>query len=321
MGRVSSGVLAIDDLLRRAERLHTAPEIAVSLLRLTRDEHFDIEQVADCITRDPALSARILRVVNSSLYGLRSEVHSLRHALLLCGYRTVRVLALTFTIVDALTKGPARRMYLDYWRRALTMAVVASRLAARGPAADRHQAYTLGLLADIGMLVVASADLESYATICRSSVDGDELAAAERQVYGFDHAEVTARLLERWRFEPAFVAAAEAHHHDSAMDSGLLASIRASSLMADVLWNRESSQGDALRRTLDAGFGLDLQGFGELALTAREEILLEAEAFGFDLGRPVDGQKLLEEARQRCIDAALETALDLDSLQAVIQNT
>ena len=113
MKEAFSEAVTIDDLVSRAERLHTAPEIAYSILRLTRDEDFDLEQLADCLTRDPALSARILCVVNSSQYGLRHEVRSLRHALVLCGCRTVRILALTFTVVDALTRGPARRMYLD----------------------------------------------------------------------------------------------------------------------------------------------------------------------------------------------------------------
>ena len=199
------------------------------------------------------------------------------------------------------------------------MAVVASRLSVHRPKVDRHEAYTLGLMADLGMLVLASADLERYAAICRLPLDGDELAAAEREAYGFDHAAVSARLLDRWHFDTAMVAAAAAHHEDQRSVSDLLTTIRASSLLADILWHPASSEGPALQRILAEEFGMGLDGFADLALEARDEILLEARAFGFDFGRPVDGQKLLDEARQRCIHAALEAALDLDSLQAVVQ--
>ena len=110
--RVESDQIA--RLIERADRIHTAPQVAQSLLRLTQDIDFDIYEVVACIEKDPALVARMLRIVNSSHYGLRHPVGNLQQAVAYLGQRTLRLIAMTFSIVEVFTRGAAKRLYADY---------------------------------------------------------------------------------------------------------------------------------------------------------------------------------------------------------------
>ncbi len=312
-----SNATAVDTLIDQAQQLHSPPEVARSLLNLTREEEFDVREIVDCIQRDPAMSAKMLQVVNSSRYGLRTSVTNLNQAIALLGQRTVRLIAVTFSIVETFTAGPAKALYNDFWRSALATAIGASRLSERLPNVDRHDVYTAGLLADVGSLVLAQADGEVYLNLFRDH-RGDKLAAAERSRYGFDHAEVSARLLERWEFPPATLTAIRQHHSDAASAPMALAT-HGGVLLDGALWQRNSGAVQHCRDWLGDHFGLDIDGFTELALGCREEVLLEMEIYGVNAAQPMDCQAIIEEARRQYIDSSLTAAIDLDSFESLVR--
>lgn len=304
----------IDSFLVSADQLHTPPEIARSLLRLTRDEAADISELVDCLQRDPAMSARVLTLVNSSRYGLRCQVSHLGQAVMYLGIRTIRLLALTFSIVETLTKGVARHTYLRYWRRALTTAITASRLADCDNTLNRSQAYTAGLLADLGDLVIAVRDPQRYQLMDHDHQDGDAVAAAERTLLGFDHAELSARLLSAWQFPQPMIDAVATHHRTQDHPDPLGKALNVASLMADVLWHPGSGEVARIQSVLQAGYGLGTDSFIDLATKVKEEIALEVATYGFRLGTPLDCRDILDQARRRYVEASLETAMDLDTL-------
>lgn len=308
---------AVDAMIDRAEQLHSPPEVARSLLNLTRDEDFDMRQIVDCIQRDPAMSAKMLQVVNSSRYGLRISVTNLHQAVPLLGQRTVRLIAMTFSIVETFTNGPARALYHDYWRSALATASGASRISDRLRGVDRNDVYTAGLLADVGSLVMAQAEGNQYLELYREH-RGDPLVPAERARYGIDHTEVAARLLQRWEF-PAATRDAIRQHHDHQITDPIALATRGGVLLDGALWQKNPGAVQICRDWLRDHFEIDTDEFTELALACREEVLLELETYGVDSDRPIDCQAIIDEARRQVIDSSLSAAIDLDSFESLVQ--
>ena len=191
--------------------------VARRLLTLTSNPDFDLNQVVACLEADPALTAKTLRVVNSSRYGLRQKVGGVRQAAALLGQKSLRLFAVSFSVMDGLSKGPAAPLLAGYARRAVLMASTAARLAKREPrAAAPDEAYTGGLLADVGVLILAQYQPKIYLPAYESCLHGPELVAAERDLFDLAHPELGARFLSRWGLPPAVVAAVAGHHADPA---------------------------------------------------------------------------------------------------------
>jgi HD-like signal output (HDOD) protein len=284
----------IDDLqrmdvcIRKTVELHTAPQIARSILNLLREGDYDVREIVECLEADPALAARILKTVNSSLYGLLRPVQNLRQAVAYLGQRSLRMIATTFSLVEGLTRGSAADLYYSYWQRAITMATVAGRLTESNRTLPRNDAYTAGLLADLGILLLAQAETQKYPQLYRSVPHGPELIAAERRQFGFSHAALGARLLQNWGFPAPLVEAALHHHEDRPQALPHEAAVRAADLMADVLWTPQSSQVALARQVLEEGFACDLDAFIALAQWCRQEVQTHAEVFGIRFRETID---------------------------------
>jgi HD-like signal output (HDOD) protein len=182
---------------------------------------------------------------------------------------------------------------------------------------DASDAYTGGLLADLGMLLFAQRDADRYIKTVAESSCGEDVVAAERACFGFDHAAVSARLLEKWQFPAVLVDAVEQHHSER-VGSPLAVLIRSGSLMADALWKVNPSAVARARHWLEENHDLDLDGFTDLALSCKDEILLESRLYGVHLSRRIDVEKLLSEATSQFRVMSIEAAMELDSLTAML---
>jgi HD-like signal output (HDOD) protein len=304
--------------VRQVDQLHSMPLVATRLLKLTRAADYDIREVVACLESDPALVAKILRTVNSAFFGLRHQVGDLQQAVALLGHRSLRLLAMTFVLVEGLTRGAALRLVQDYWRRALTMALAARRLAH-----DRREAgdaYSAGLLADLGVLVFAQFDEDGYWSLCRDRRHDGELIHFERQRYGCGHPTLGAELLDHWGAPAALVEAVRAHHETPAEPSSLAADVYTANLLADTLWTAGSPSLAIVRAWLDETRGLDVDGLIDLCRAVQQDLAAESAAFNVRLDEPLDCERLLAIARRQHAAAALETACELDSLTAVLSD-
>ena len=153
---------AMDRFIDRLDRLHSAPQVACQVLTVLQDENFETCQLVHCLEADPALASSVLRLVNSSYFGLARNVASLQHAVTYLGSRSLRLAVLSFGLLKQLAEDTPAQVYQDYWRRSLTMASVASRLAANNPELAADEAYSAGLLSDVGMLLLAQLETKSY---------------------------------------------------------------------------------------------------------------------------------------------------------------
>jgi HD-like signal output (HDOD) protein len=313
---------SIDELLGEIDELHSCPPVVASILSATRDEDFDIRRVVDCIERDPALAASILRLVNSSYFGLANEVSSIQHAVTYVGRRTLRLAVLSFGLVDRLMEGTPASLFEDYWRRALTMACAARRCM-KGVEEDDDAVYCAGLFADLGVLVLAQVEPSRYPPIYLDCPHGSDLVDAERDTFGFDHPTVTARLLSRWKFPEDVVEATANHESHSHSRSILGQAVYGASLLAEALWSPgiwkpASIEMTNLRRVLRDEFDIDVDGLISLAEYCRREFRESAELFRVNVTGDIDVEAIRREAKQLFTDAAMEAVIYVDSLESLM---
>jgi HD-like signal output (HDOD) protein len=307
-------------LIRRTDQLHSIPGVASRLLSLTRDIDYDVHDVVECLQHDPALVAKVLRTVNSVHFATVCKVSSLQHAVTMLGHRSLRLVAMTFGLIEGLTRGAPARVTRDFWRRALTMATVARRLSLGPAGIDSGEAYSAGLLADIGVLVLAQAEPTEYAELYRRFRHGQELVDAERQRYGCGHPAVGGALLERWCAPEDLAGAIEKHHSPPCDSMSLETLVQAADLVADVLWTTGSPNVLAAQRQLERTHGTNIDQFIDLCRACQKDVQSESDAFGVSLDQGVDCEKLLEQARAQYAQAAMESALELDSLTALVED-
>ena len=171
----------------------------MEVLRLCRDEDTTLDDLADVLAHDAALSARLLRFANSSLYNLGSEVSTLQRATLVLGMKTVQLMSLTFSLAPSLPReGPSGFDYGAFWRRSLVRAVAGRSLATLVGTMTEDEAFLCGLLGEVGQIVLTQCMAEPYAEILEACGDRWPSAEVELETLGFDNLDVAAALLEHW---------------------------------------------------------------------------------------------------------------------------
>ncbi len=191
----------LPDLIAQAENLPSPPSVAMEVLRLTGDETVSIDDIAVVVSRDPALSAKILKLSNSSLFKRGSDVTTLDRATMVLGLKTVKLMALSFSLAGTLPRSGDDGSLFDYdayWAHSLTMAVAGRSLAKLVKSRYFDEAFMCGLLSHIGQLVMAECMPDDYAKVLSRIAGGMPGAEDERQVLGFDFPAVGASLLHSW---------------------------------------------------------------------------------------------------------------------------
>jgi putative nucleotidyltransferase with HDIG domain len=205
--------LTQDAVANAIGKLPSLPVVVLQLLETFEKEQVDTHDIARRISQDQALVAKVLRVANSSFYGMQGKVASIQDAMVVLGFRNVRTLVLAAAVTGSF---PANcRQWFDpiiFWKHGLAVGLAARAYAAQAGVNPEH-AFTAGLLHDVGRLVLVTCFPEQYREVIarRAACDGG-LLEAERLVLGLDHAEVGAMLAARWKFAPAIGDAVRQHH-------------------------------------------------------------------------------------------------------------
>ena len=198
----------LEEIASRAMTLYSRPTVAMELVRLAEEPRVDAKRLKECVAQDPALTCKILRVVNSSLYGLNRPVADLNQAIGLLGIKPLKLLVLGFNLPDTLFAEVAARELRWYWTNTLTRAVAARLLAEQLWNQPGDEAFIAGLLQDIGILVLLRELGEPYARFLTGVIDEKcHLASLEQDTLGFDHVQLSAALLARWQLPQRLVDA------------------------------------------------------------------------------------------------------------------
>ena len=196
-------------LLDEVTQLPVGQDAARRLLIMFDDPEVSTAALGLVVESDPALTVQVLRTANSPYCGLSRRVGSVRQAITVLGFAMVRSLAAAK--VFKLGARDADSMPDTFWRHSFTTAAAAA-VVARQSGAGANDAFSAGLLLDIGSALLSRHDPARYADVLRLTSRGAPLLDAERDVFGLGHPDVSGFALERLRF-PAEVAAAVTEHH------------------------------------------------------------------------------------------------------------
>ena len=215
------------------------PAIATKLLRLFANDDVEIRDVVNLIRADTAFSSELLRVANSPIYGLRSQVSSVQHAVVILGFDRMRSFAMTISMKNFLRTAMRIDVLRRVWRHSLACALVAEELAPlfwkNGDRTSRDRAYTAGLLHNLGRLALLVKYPQEYANLLAVvSENPYDVLETERQLFDIDHCEAGGWLAKAWTFPQEIADAAVGHHDPPVMgETDLLNLVRTAALLTD----------------------------------------------------------------------------------------
>ena len=226
----------LTEILQRGDLL-SMPQALAEILREVDNPDFGSDQMAKIILKDPPLTARILKLANSSSYRRGGKVSNVHQAVQALGAVTVKCLALSSSVLnpDKIEKASG----VDpraYFANVLTVAAASEKLAQAIGYRSSEEAFIAGLLHDIGSLIFLHHYPEGYKKILDSKMKGAvDVLAAEQKVFGTDHCEIGYHLASRWRL-PDFIGEAIKNHHlpvDPKASSPIPGIVHLASLMTD----------------------------------------------------------------------------------------
>jgi HD-like signal output (HDOD) protein len=210
----------VSDALSRLTTIGTLPEVTVQVIKIVEDPKSSAGQLHAIVSHDPALVARVLKVVNSSFYGLPGQVASIERAIVLLGLNGVKNLAVAASLgqmfrgVKLCEQFGAR----DLWTHCIAVAVAARELANRLSLPVADEAFLAGMIHDVGILAQLQLWPEKIRKVCEEAQQkqgSEDFCEIERRVIGLDHQQLGRGLAQRWRFPHSCQEVAGDHHHPS----------------------------------------------------------------------------------------------------------
>jgi putative nucleotidyltransferase with HDIG domain len=207
----------IQTLLDDIDQLVSLPAVCIRLNEMVDDPSSSAEDIARVISQDVSLTARILRIANSPLYGFSTQIDTVSRAVTILGTHQIRDLALATAAVKTFEGIPNTLVSMDsFWEHSIYCALCARTLAMECLKRQRDAVFVGGLLHDIGHLVMYNRlpDLSRQALeVCLDGADELETQEAEQEIFGFDHAELGGELAHRWAL-PSNIQESIAYHHN-----------------------------------------------------------------------------------------------------------
>jgi len=190
------------------DSLPTLPIIATQIMGCLNDPNSSVQDVADIILKDQSLSAKLLKLVNSAFYGFPKRIGTISHAISILGFETVRGLVLGVSILD--TFKVQEFDLLDFWGHSIRIASLMAYLSEQWSYPLRDEAFTVGVIHDVGKLVFMLQSPEAYRQLI--AMEREEQLVQETLIMGDSHAQIGATVAEVWNFPPHYIEAIKLHH-------------------------------------------------------------------------------------------------------------
>ena len=205
------------ELLKNATNVASPPVVYQRLVAVINHPRSGSADVARVLSEDTGLTARLLRLVNSALFSFPQRIGTVSHAVRVVGTTQVRDLALATSIMTNFKDVPADLVDMEsFWRHSLACGIAARAIANHRQEFNAEKFFVAGMLHDLGRLVLyQELGDESRAAIEKARSTGEPLVNVEREMLGFDHAQVGGALMAQWSFPGAFHEAVSLHHRPS----------------------------------------------------------------------------------------------------------
>jgi putative nucleotidyltransferase with HDIG domain len=206
----------LEEAARKA-KLPPLPQLLLELQKVMNDPESSAADMARVISKDPKLTATLLRIVNSAMFNFPSQIETVSRAVAVVGMKQLSTLASGTLLLSMFQPDPYGLVDLEsFWKHSIAVGIFARALAVKLKLEEPERLFVAGLLHDIGWMALANAYPEAViATLNHAREQGIDLASAEREVLGFDHAVFGAFLLRKWNF-PLLLITGVAFHHDPA---------------------------------------------------------------------------------------------------------
>lgn len=286
----------------------TPPAVAMQVIALAQDPEIDLARVADTVSADPAIAAKIMRIANSAMYARRRQSTNLRQALIVLGLNATLTLALSFTLVGTLRKDPSKGFdFTAYWKRAILSATWGKLLASEFGRRDAEEVFLASLLQDIGMLALDKIAPDVYSGISPFQLEHGRVCQHEQSCVETDHRSVGSWLLRNWNMPAALVRGVQ-HSHDPSAGGvepehrEFVRCVAMSGELADVWLTDRSEMG--IRRVGDQAhkhLGIVRNRLFEMFDVIREQIPVAESLFDTPMIATDQIQDILDTARETLV--------------------
>lgn len=215
--------------VKQLSHIATLPEVTLGIIELVENPRSSASALNTLIQRDPALSARVLRVVNSAFYGLPSQLGSINRAISLLGLNAVKNIAIAASLAKLFRGGALCDRFdaKELWTHSLAVGTAARMLASASSKIAADEAFLAGLMHDIGIVVELQTDRAKLARVfadMQFDSEGQPLIdfrLVERAVFGADHCHFGQALCEQWKFTKGLRAACGFHHEPREVEAAM----------------------------------------------------------------------------------------------------
>ncbi|MEM9250846.1 MAG: HDOD domain-containing protein [Planctomycetota bacterium] len=206
----------VADAIREISHIATLPEVTIKIIQLVEDPDSTAQDLNKVISNDPALGARILKVVNSAFYGLPGQIGSINRAIVLLGLNAVKNIAIAASLAKLFRGGKICPQFdaRDLWNQSIAAAAGTRLLAERIGLGLPDEAFLAGLIHDLGIMVEVQARRAKFVEAVGGVLDGTypTLRQAEQALIGADHEAFGAELCKTWKFPASFAHVTGFHH-------------------------------------------------------------------------------------------------------------
>ena len=208
---------AVGAAIQEISHIATLPEVTMRIVRLVEDPDSTAKDLNQVISNDPALGARILKVVNSAFYGLPGQIGSINRAIVLLGLNAVKNIAIAASLAKLFRGGRICASFdaRELWTHSIAVASATRLLAQKIGLGLPDEAFLAGLIHDLGIMVEIQADRPKFVQVM-DKLDADRdltLRSAEMAVFGANHEHFGAGLCKLWKFPASFAYVTGFHHH------------------------------------------------------------------------------------------------------------
>jgi len=282
----SNAKVIVDKALASIGDIATLPEVTIKIIEIVEDPKSTARDLHEVIKNDPALSVKVLKVVNSAFYGLPGQVASVDRAIILLGLSAVKNIAIAASIARLFKGKRISEQFsaADLWRHSLAVAVLAKSLGKLSPhPVMQDELFVAGLIHDIGTLVERQSFPDQFSEVIDQCLAGDgSFIECELSTIGADHQAFGLGLTTKWKF-PRHLCAAVGYHHSPESVSDEVKNMAMLIHLADVMACQEkvgfylTAQNEEISDALLEALGLTSEQVEELR-GQLPELLEEAEA-------------------------------------------
>jgi two-component system, cell cycle response regulator len=303
----------IDQWIEKGKNLPVLSGSIANILSLTDGDESNVSQIAGIIKRDISLSAAILRITNSAAFGLSRKVTTVDQAVMLLGFKSVRNIALGVGVFNLFP--PQERDFLSkVWQRSLVTGLAARELCVLLGNKKKEDAFTIGLLHDIGLVGFYGYDKNKVATLLKEIEDNGRMDLMDEKNYlGLDHIVVGQLLAEKWKLPEEIIHVMTHHHEEPSNDTtdksnsdNLFQIIYLGALAGDIFYlGRKTESIKKFTEGCQRLLGISADDAGQLLQNIHPQLVEVAAYFDIAIGSGNTYQEILSSVNEEVLNIAI----------------